>query len=218
MSRNLILITVTLILFLPIAAYMYQFGIGFWIQSSEWAELGSYIGGVYTPILALLTLIVLCTQIYLQVIQHRQNLVSLQEAQLTEYLNELNFELDKSFTEDITVRSALLGLFNDKSIIAISEMDLSLAYELNQQHHKLYSMWSGCMACLEYIKTCSNLTGLQSAHYGIQKNKVTAYMGPQVCSSLDKLNYAMLSILDELQETEQASTREYEFWVDKHQA
>ncbi|TOB47708.1 hypothetical protein CGK04_24140, partial [Vibrio parahaemolyticus] len=137
MSRNLILITVTLILFLPIAAYMYQFGIGFWIQSSEWAELGSYIGGVYTPILALLTLIVLCTQIYLQVIQHRQNLVSLQEAQLTEYLNELNFELDKSFTEDITVRSALLGLFNDKSIIAISEMDLSLAYELNQQHHKL---------------------------------------------------------------------------------
>ena len=217
MSRNIIFLILAVVLVFPVAAYVYQFGLGFWKESSEWASLGGYIGGIYAPILTLLTLSVLCVQIYLQVIQHRQNLVSIQEAQLTEYLNELNFELDKNVGEGITLRTYFINILNTKNIDAIDEMDLSEVFELNQNYHKLFSMWCGAMACLKYIKTCSNLKSLESTHYAIQKNKVIAYMGPQICSSLDKYNYAMLLAVKELTGQSSSDNIEYEFWLDRSQ-
>ena len=60
MNQKFLIIVVSVILVLPMAAYIFQFGLGFWQSPSEWSDLGGYIGGVYTPILALLTLTVLC--------------------------------------------------------------------------------------------------------------------------------------------------------------
>lgn len=217
MNRNVLFSVLALILIAPVAAYVMQFGIGFWEKSEEWSHLGGYVGGIYAPILTLLTLSVLCVQIYLQMVQHRQHLVSLQEAQLTEYLCELNNELDKEVDERLTLRSYLIGTYNPLDIKALNDIDLNIVNDLNQAHHKLYSMWSGAMACLSYIKTCSNIKSLESAHYPIQKNKVIAYMGPQVCSSLDKHNYSMQLLLKALTGAESMQNIDYEYWMDKSQ-
>ncbi|ELB2078607.1 hypothetical protein QNZ73_002610 [Vibrio parahaemolyticus] len=114
MNQKFLIIVVSVILVLPMAAYIFQFGLGFWQSPSEWSDLGGYIGGVYTPILALLTLTVLCVQIYLQVLQHRQHLVSLQEKDLSDYLTQLNYELDKKIEGELTLRQFLLSLLNEK--------------------------------------------------------------------------------------------------------
>ena len=207
-----------LVLIAPIAAYIFQFGIGFWEKSEEWSGLGGYIGGVYAPILALLTLSVLCIQIYLQALQHRQHLVSLQESQLTEYLIELNKELDKELIEGLSLRAYLISLYNPLNSTELKKVELSLVSELNQNNHKLYSMWAGAMACLKYIKSCSAMKGLESTHYPIQKNKIVAYLGPQVCSSLDKHNYALQLLLKELTKSDGEKITDYEFWIDKSQS
>ncbi|MFC3203245.1 hypothetical protein ACFOEW_15645 [Alteromonas oceani] len=219
MKNKIIIGIVSIVLALPVLLYTINFGVGFWQDQDEWANLGSYVGGIYTPILALLTLIVLCVQIYLQVIQHRQNLVTIQETQLTEYLNELNSELDKLFDENITYRQLLLELLNEKNQTDIEAMDLSIFFTLNQANHKFYSMWSGALSCLAYIKTCSNIEGLQSTHYPIQKNKIIAYMSPSVCSSLDKFHYCMQLVLREISgDNIKIAVQDYEFWANKAQA
>lgn len=151
MFRNILFAIVFFILIAPVATYALQFGIGFWEKPEEWSDLGGYIGGVYTPILTILTLSVLCVQIYLQMAQHRQHLVSLQETQLTEYLGELNNELDKEVGEGLTLRSYLIGTYNTLNSNELNSIDLNVVNQLNQAHHKLYSMWSGAMACLLYI-------------------------------------------------------------------
>ncbi|UFN68488.1 hypothetical protein LN249_09205 [Vibrio alginolyticus] len=107
MNQKFLIVVVSVILVLPMAAYIFQFGLGFWQSPSEWSDLGGYIGGVYTPILALLTLTVLCVQIYLQVLQHRQHLVSLQEKELSDYLTQLNYELDKKIEGETYIASIL---------------------------------------------------------------------------------------------------------------
>lgn len=218
MSHKFLLIVIAIILLLPVVAYIYQFGFGLWQEPSQWSDLGGYIGGIYTPILTILTLSVLCVQIYLQIIQYRQQLVSLQEEQLSDYLKELNLELDKTVDEDVTLRNEIINVFNHHNLESIQNMDLSVISELNQNYHKLYSMWCGAMGCLEHIKISSELKNLESAHYFIQKNKTIAYMGPQVCSALDKNNFAVLLFIAE-KHTGQSSTenREYEFWLDKEQ-
>lgn len=46
--------------------YAYRFGLGLWEMPDEWADLGSYVGGIYTPILSLITLAVISVQIFIQ--------------------------------------------------------------------------------------------------------------------------------------------------------
>ncbi|MEZ8852862.1 hypothetical protein AB6E22_17340 [Vibrio cyclitrophicus] len=218
MNQKSLLIIVSVILVLPMVAYIYQFGIGFWQSPSEWSYLGGYIGGIYTPILALLTLTVLCVQIYLQVLQHRQHMVSLQEKELSDYLNQLNMELDKKIEDDLTLRQILLNVLNDKNVDDISSMNLSLIFSLNQNHHKLYSIWCGVRACLKDIENHSKIKHYESSHYSVQKNKIIAYMSPQVCSSLDKFNYAMHLALQQITGSGiDDSAMQYEFWKDKAQ-
>ncbi|MBU75613.1 MAG: hypothetical protein CMK63_01320 [Pseudoalteromonadaceae bacterium] len=47
----------------PIGLYIDKFGLGYWAEHQKWAELGTYIGGVVTPILTFITIAFLLLQL-----------------------------------------------------------------------------------------------------------------------------------------------------------
>lgn len=50
---------------LPVVLYIYKFGIGLWDESSKWAELGTFFGGVLGPLLSFFSVILLLMTVYL---------------------------------------------------------------------------------------------------------------------------------------------------------
>lgn len=50
------------VLISPIAVYSYQFGFGIWPSNEDWSRMGSALGGLYSPIIGLLTLALLYRQ------------------------------------------------------------------------------------------------------------------------------------------------------------
>ncbi|WP_196589291.1 hypothetical protein, partial [Aliivibrio fischeri] len=191
LRQKIIILAVFFVLVAPVAAYIEQFGFGFWSEPSEWSELGGYIGGIYTPILTILTLLILSVQIYLQVIQHRQNLIVHQEKQLDDYIKELNCELDIEVQKGLTLRNYLNEIFRDVDLKSVNQLDPGVLFGINEKHYKLFSMWCGATGCLKAMKNYSTFKNLESAHYLVQKNRVIAYLNPQVCRTLDKFNYAL---------------------------
>ncbi|RUO29540.1 hypothetical protein [Aliidiomarina soli] len=59
-----------IILFIPLAIYTYQFGLGIWPTHDDWAKMGSALGGIYAPILSALTLYMIYRQLRLQAVIH----------------------------------------------------------------------------------------------------------------------------------------------------
>ncbi|EHR0803111.1 hypothetical protein KS868_004427 [Vibrio parahaemolyticus] len=70
-SLYFIISTIIAILSLPIALYVYKFGIGLWDSHADWAVMGSYFGGVLGPLITGVSLLFLGFQIRAQVIQNK---------------------------------------------------------------------------------------------------------------------------------------------------
>ncbi|WP_394141908.1 hypothetical protein [Vibrio chagasii] len=60
----------------PIAFYIYTFGFGIWENNDDWGQMGSAIGGLYTPILSLFTFMLLGLQLYRQNQVDRHNQIA----------------------------------------------------------------------------------------------------------------------------------------------
>ncbi|MEZ8088403.1 hypothetical protein [Vibrio sp. 1S139] len=60
----------------PIAFYIYTFGFGIWESNDDWGQMGSAIGGLYTPILSLFTFMLLGLQLYRQNQVDRHNQIA----------------------------------------------------------------------------------------------------------------------------------------------
>lgn len=51
----------------PIVLYAIKFGVGFWEKPEDWGSLGGYLSGIYSPILAAGTLLILWKQLRKQI-------------------------------------------------------------------------------------------------------------------------------------------------------
>ncbi|WP_157577417.1 hypothetical protein [Shewanella waksmanii] len=48
---------------MPIGLYIDNFGVGYWSNHTHWAELGSFFGGILTPILTFISIILILLQL-----------------------------------------------------------------------------------------------------------------------------------------------------------
>lgn len=184
--HKLIFSSVLVVLVIPILLYAYSFDFSLSKDSDDWADFGSYIGGVYAPILSALTLMVLLTQIYIQFEQHQQSQAQYQEQLITEYIHELNDTLQKTYNEEYRVKDFLILWFKDKTSEDIQAINCEEVMIFNNSFHKIYSMWSGLLGLL------NNLSNNKMANIAIVKNRVVAHLDPQMCRTLDKYHYAFL--------------------------
>jgi hypothetical protein len=71
--RFFFIFLVLIVIFSPILAYAYTFGFGIWASHDEWSKMGSALGGIYSPIIAVATLCFLYRQQRFTEISHAEN-------------------------------------------------------------------------------------------------------------------------------------------------
>ena len=62
-SKLFLSLLVFIILMLPLVFYATRFGFGLWSNHKMWSEMGTYLSGVYAPILSGITALFLFIQI-----------------------------------------------------------------------------------------------------------------------------------------------------------
>ncbi|WP_368485841.1 hypothetical protein ABZP26_17840 [Pseudoalteromonas sp. SD03] len=132
-----------IVLALPIVAYSYQFGFGLWESNQEWAEMGSAIGGFYTPILSILTLVVLVKQFQLQKNMHKHEQRVISRDISFDMVEKYAVKIESMFTQEVV---------DDLVRLAELEKGDPEAGKLKSKHLDIFTLWATVHAFLKNYK------------------------------------------------------------------
>jgi len=139
---------------MPIHIYMRHFGDNISDSHVRWAEMGSAMSGIYGPILASLTFIVLVFQLVLQrqttllqitTTKHMLNQAYIQNSRedVSFYLTKLSESLDMANRSGITVREHLLSYFENASVVELLSPEVKqTADSIEKLYPQVHAAWS----------------------------------------------------------------------------
>lgn len=163
-----------IILLIPLAIYTYQFGLGIWPTHDGWAKMGSALGGIYAPILSVLTLYMIYRQLRLQAVIHVDQM-DWQRLQTSRqhglYLCEKLKELIKSplsqnnFMHTLQQTGVYEALSKDKYLELVGRDETSMLL------HQLITLLRKLRFCETGKEIRFHLTGLALASVGAENLK-----------------------------------------------
>lgn len=175
-------------LILPIAIYLFHFG---WHISSDhvrWAEFGSAMSGIYTPVLAAATLAVLLMQVGLQaqVHKHEQNQAYVQQARagIEFYLHRLDMALSEKESHGNTVREILHSQFQPTIIAELDSVRLrKIARDLDTEKPQVQALVGAIQTMMVGLSSSSELTYVLD--YTSATQKLIAVLSFKTCVTLE---------------------------------
>lgn len=182
------------VLALPVAVYIRTFGFTISNSHQRWAEMGSALSGIYGPILAVLTLLVLNYQIQLQkqTNKHMFHQAHLQDsrADVEFYLMQIVSALDKQLPGEGTVRAVLHSRFERATIEQLKEEQLKRsAYAFYADVPHLGAMWGAIYTIFAGL-SASDESDYQN-QYSSAKTKAVAMLSFGTCVALDNYAFAL---------------------------
>ncbi|WP_323996303.1 hypothetical protein [Aeromonas hydrophila] len=183
-----IIVVVLVLLFSPIAFYVNTFGGELTQDHSRWAEFGSAMGGIYSPIVALFTLAVLVVQFDIQRKMHGHEIEQsyLQHARpdIDFYISKIEKVLSLSLDGNSILRSVIRDSFIFDNITVLDSSSLkSLAFEVNKQAPDLFNIWNAIYPI--FMGLSKQNTPMCNAMLSSAQRKLIVVLGFDVCVALD---------------------------------
>lgn len=189
--RGMLLI---LIVAAPVAIYISMFGWEISETHARWSEFGTFMAGVYSPIVGVFTLLVLRQQFKLQ---RRQAEQQVYESRLERAVGELSFfadRLEKHFEQDVSSTRSLEEImtkhFQTDALEVLNSGEYrERAKSFDQQHPKIMPTWGAVCINVAYLSMLRDQTG--ELAYLSSMHKLTSMFSLKTCAVLDNYHYAV---------------------------
>ncbi|WP_445358791.1 hypothetical protein [Microbulbifer sp. ANSA005] len=183
---------------MPLALYAYQFGFGIWENHGEWAEMGSALSGIYSPIIALLAFIILVGQFFSQYTMNKfhfdQSFIQKSQEELNFYIEQLDHYLNDESEKTESVRE-LLRRFSALSEAELrSDLGKRVVQEFIGEHRKIHDIWVAIYPSLKGLGVHDHYPYVNS--YQGSKVKLMAVLSLNTCIALDKVYFSSNSKID----------------------
>ena len=190
-------ILVALVLLAPIIFYIHTFGLNISNNHSRWSEMGSAMSGLYTPILALLTLLVLVIQVRMQT---EMNKLAFDQQYITEarddiqyYIFQLSNEMLKKFNNfdsNATIQHELTSVFKYATIDDLQNSDyINAADKIRLSNPRVLANWTALYTI--YAGLLQTDESIYTSNLSTAKSKTVALLSYESCVALDKLNWCL---------------------------
>lgn len=187
-------LSLILLLVAPVAFYIWMFGGQFSVSHDAWGEFGSYLGGVYAPLIGFLTLIAIFRQVRLQKnfseFERSERLIAGVRHDVEYLLDKLEKLIFEKILEINQGEHALESLFSDlrifltvdRSIFAQSDERLE---SLVDRYPNLLPMWSSITSLL--YKIDMDPSPASKNELAFLEAKCVAVLTVNTCQALDQI-------------------------------
>jgi hypothetical protein len=187
-----------LLLLAPIIVYIITFGISITNNHTRWSEMGSAMSGIYSPVIAMLALVVLIRQVKSQELinghQFDQSYIQEARSDIQYYLEQLNKSLNEIVNEEvdpnISVRDFLHATFLNIYIDELTPEDyLKDLRKFKQTHPKPFDIWSAIYPILEGLNSVNRQPYKNS--FSAAKLKIIVMTSFETCVALDNYHWCL---------------------------
>lgn len=188
----IVLATATLLAIVaPIAIYLWIFGASVTPDHARWAEFGSAIGGIYSPLVALLTLAVLLRQVQLQaqmnVHEFDQAFVQQAKEDIQFYCATMVEAMERRTYPGETARTFLRNHFYPSSLVELdSSSRRELAATFYSKHQPVYDVWDAIYPIIAGLEAGKAQAYQLAYHSSLQK--LVAMLSFETCVTLDNFH------------------------------
>ena len=177
----------------PVIVYVCMFGMKLSSDHTRWAEFGSAIGGIYSPLLAVLTLVVLLKQVALQAHMnvHESDQAYLQQARedIEFYSTQMVQVINSIALPGKTLRAVLHENFEPPSV---EELDSQQLRQLSANIHALIppavDIWAAIYPILMGLE--AGKTPMYTMTLRSSSQKLIALLSFETCVALDNFHRA----------------------------
>lgn len=192
--KNIAVVFIVAILLSPIFVYIYTFGTYISDKHQRWGEMGSAMSGIYTPILAVLTLLVLITQVRLQskLNSHIFNQSFIEEARsdVRYTLEHLKSELEKISSQQIPVGQFIVQNFKNKEKTELLlDVNKTAARQIDTEFASIAHSWAAINVRLSGLNKENNQTCIMS--YNACRVAIMSVISYRTCVALDNYLFAL---------------------------
>jgi len=194
MKKVIELLSVLVILFLPIILYVYNFGYIFSHSHQKWAEFGSLMSGIYSPIFAFFALLILIGQTRSQNAMHKHQY---DQAYIQDTRNEINFYIQKlekylneKYDESCSVGEHLNENYSKAQNSTLRQQEIiKNAKNLNKNHPHLFGIWLAIYPLLDGLNSQKEEPYMNS--FIGAKSRLVTCLKYGTCVALDNLSYTI---------------------------
>lgn len=178
----------------PIGVYVATFGLTISGSHIRWAEMGSAMSGIYSPLIALLALMVVLGQLKAQnqINRHQIDQAHIEQnrVDVQYYLEQLDRALQVRDPNGSTVRQMLHQHFQPRNRAALAEAKLQVvAQSLNRQYPQPFALWSAIYPIMSGLRAPGRFPYEHQAVGTIQK--MVAMSTFETCATLDNFHFCL---------------------------
>lgn len=187
--KYLIGILISTLLLAPLVSYIYKFGFCILEKPEGWANFGTAMSGIYSPIIAFLAFLILVGQAKLQgkINKHQfdQTYISQTLSDLNFYLDLLGKELDHKTDEHNTVRHELQSVFSFLDKNSVNKDDVKeFAKGFHSKYRKIFDYWGAIYPLL--IGLDSQKEYPYEHNFVSIQHRIISVLSLQTCVALDQ--------------------------------
>ncbi len=182
------------ILLLPLLLYIYQFGFSLSTEHSNWSEFGSYLTGIYSPLIALVALFILANQLLIQRSigkhQHDQAFINSAREDINFYINKLENFLEKDFEDGTSIKDYIdthFRFLDSKALV--NQGVIAHIQSFNEKHRYIFDIWLALYPILKGLEASKSYP--YEHNFEAAKLRISSCLSFGTCVAIDNIYYVI---------------------------
>lgn len=194
-ARQALIITLAMsILLLPLLLYVSQFGVSLSNKQSDWSDFGSFLSGIYSPLIALVALFILAIQLLIQremsKHQHDQAFISCARDDINFYLSKLENHLEKDYEGWASIKDYIDTHFRFLAASDLTRQDIiEQIMSFHKEHQYIIDIW---LAIYPILKGLEASKSYPYAHnFEAAKIRIASCLSFGTCVAIDNIYFVI---------------------------